>query len=149
MGRLLMVQLQYGKAADAVQSCDLARYLGALLRLAGVRGVSVHERNAAASAAYTLAEESVRQEAFEWSDPQARTWAELLGPLREPSVARSLLRDACQVAWSDGEMDPLETAQLLEMARELHIDDELRTRIFDLVGTQQVAHQQLLEVLAG
>jgi tellurite resistance protein len=149
MGRPLMVQMQYGEAAGALQSCDLARYLGALLRLAALREVSVPERNVAASVAYLLAEESVRQEAFEWSDAQARTWAELLVPLREPAVARSLLRDACQVAWSDGEMDDVEAAQLLEMARELQVDDELRDRIFELTREQSGAHAELLGILAG
>lgn len=149
MGRPLMVQLQYGDAAPAVQSCDLARYLGALLRLASLREVSVQERNVAASAAYLLAEESVRQEAFAWSDAQARTWAELLVPLREPAVARSLLRDASLVAWSDGEMDEVEAAQLVEMARELQIDDELRDRIFQLSRSQAVAHAELLGILDG
>lgn len=142
-----MVQLHYGEAASAVLTCDLARYLGALLRVAGIHGVSVAERNVAAAAAYVLAEESVRQDAFNWADPDSTTWAELLGPLSTPPVSLCLFRDACGVAWADGGLDELEAAQLEEMARELQIPDETRQRILDLVEAEQNAHGELLRVL--
>ena len=142
------VQLDYGVAGDAVLQCDLPRYLAVLLRVAGIHEVSVAERNAAAATAYTLADESVRQAAFAYSDGVPAEWGELLAPLRHPQVAACLFRDCCQVAWADGDLDPIEQDVLLQIAHDLQIPDFLRDQVLVAVEEQELARLRILSLFS-
>ncbi len=142
------VQQDYGVAAEAVLDCDLPRYLAVLLRVAGIHEVSVSERNAAAATAYALAEEAVRQEAFRFCDEEPPHWPTLLAPLRAPQVAACLFRDACQVAWADGEIDPIELEVLMQIANELQLPEWQRDRLLDGVAEQERARLQILTLFA-
>lgn len=141
------VQLDYGVAGDAVLNCDLPRYLGILLHVAGIHEVSVAERNAAAATAYTLAEESVRQEAFRYTDEGPPQWSDLLAPLRHPQVAACLFRDCCQVAWADGDMDTKEKEVLMQIANHLHLPLFLRDQVITAVEEQERARLRILALL--
>jgi len=137
------VQQDYGVAGEAVLNCDLPRYLGVLLRLASIHEVSVPERNAAAATAYVLADESTRQEAFRYSS-QDMSWFDLLKPLRHPQVAACLFRDCCQVAWADGDLDPVEQDVLLQIAHDLHLPDYVRDQVMIGVEEQERARLRIL-----
>lgn len=149
MSLIFLVQANYGAAGSEVLDCELPRYLAALLRVANVHDVSVAERNVAAATAYVLADEEVRQEAFRYSFEAPPSWDELLQPLRSPKVAVSLFRDACQVAWSDGELDADEEGVLSEVARALHLEDSRRDAVLHWVKTQELARLELLQLLGG
>jgi hypothetical protein len=140
--------LDYGKAGNAVLNCDLPRYLAVLLRVAGIHAVSVAERNVAAATAYTLADEAVRQEAFAYSDGVPAEWSELLAPLHDPQVAACLFRDCCQVAWADGELDPVEQEVLTQIASELQLSDPLRDQILAAVEEQELARLRILALFS-
>lgn len=143
-----LIQSNYGEAAEAVLNSELARYLAALLRVANVHEVSVSERNVAAATAYILADEQVRQEAFRYSAELPPTWEELLGPLRLPGVAAALFRDACQVAWSDGELDEEEREVLQQVGAALGLEPEVQSRILEGVQALEMARRQILEILS-
>jgi len=143
------VQQDYGVAAEAVLNCELPRYLAVLLRVASIHEVSVSERNAAAATAYALAEESVRLEAFRFCDTGAPPqWEELLTPLRSPQVAACLFRDACKVAWSDGEIDPIEQDVLLQIAHDLQLPEWQRDQLLIAVEEQERARLRILTLFA-
>lgn len=141
------VQLDYGVAGEAVLNCDLPRYLGVLLQVAGIHEVSVAERNAAAATAYTLADDRVRQEAFRYTEGPPPQWGELLAPLRHPQVAACLFRDCCQVAWADGEMDAKEKEVLMQIANHLHLPLFLRDQVLSAVEEQERARLRILALL--
>lgn len=142
------LQRYYGPAATVVQGCELARYLAVLLRLAKSRGISVPERNAAASIAFVLADEATRQEAFRFDEELPPTWAQLLAPLQQPPVSLCLYRDACVVAWADGQLDPDEQEILEQIARGLHLGPGESGRIQALVRQQEEARLQFLAMAA-
>lgn len=142
------VQQDYGVAAEAVLDCDLPRYLAVLLRVAGIHEVSVSERNAAAATAYALAEEAVRQEAFRFCYEETPHWPSLLAPLCTPQVAACLFRDACKVAWADGEIDPVELDVLMQISAELQLPDWQRDRLLDGVAEQERARLRILTLFA-
>lgn len=142
------VQQDYGMAAEAVLNCDLPRYLAVLLRVANIHEVSVSERNTAAATAYSLAEESVRQQAFDHCQEEQPDWLELLTPLRLPQVAACLFRDACQVAWADGEIDPVEQDVLLQLAHDLQLPEWQRDQLLSAVEEQERARLRILTLFA-
>lgn len=145
MPHAFLTQLHYGAAASAVSDCDLPRYLGALLRMAAVHEVSVAERNVAASVAFVLADELTRRLAFAFGDTPLE---ELLEPLRQPLVSLSLMRDACQVAWADGQLDDQERDLLARMAELLGVSPQQTARLQELVSQQYALHQQTLACLS-
>ncbi|MBS2033441.1 TerB family tellurite resistance protein [bacterium] len=142
------VQQDYGVAAEAVLSCDLAHYLAVLLRVAGIHEVSVSERNAAAATAYALASEAARQDAFRYCDAEPPDWSELLTNLRAPQVAACLFRDCCKVGWADGEIDPIEHEMLMEIARHLQLPDWLRDSLMNAVSEQETARLKVLSLFS-
>ena len=144
-----LVQLNYGEGGQAVLECDLARYLGVLLRVAACAGVSVSERNTVASAAYILADKDVRQAAFTFSAMESPDWDDLLLPLSYPPVAASLFRDACQVAWADGQLDEEERALLERIARTLGLQADLTEPLLAAVEVQERARQQLVSLISA
>lgn len=141
------LQRYYGAASEAVRNCDLPRYLAVLLRLAKSREISVPERNAAGFTALLLADESTRQQAFEFDQQLPPTWAQLLAPF-QPPVSLSLYRDACVVAWADGVLDPEEQEILGQIARGLNLDSSLAERILSGVRQQEEARLSFLQLLA-
>jgi uncharacterized membrane protein YebE (DUF533 family) len=147
MSLSFLVQLNYGSAGNEVLDCDLARYLGVLLRVAACSGVSISERNTVASAALILADEEVRQAAFAYAVPDSVSWSELLEPLRAPKVAACLYRDACQVAWADGQLDSDERSLLAQLSSVLQLDADFVAQLQSTVEVQERARRQLVSLI--